>query len=239
MSFGLAWFAGLLLPVSGIIPSGLGAMADRFTYIPSIGLAVAAVWFAGAVFDRWNVTTAWRVTLAVTVVVALAIATFAEVANYRDTTTVFTHAIASTGNNWMAESHLGRALLATGDVEGAIKHFQHEVAIVPDAPQAQEELGDALQEAGRSRESIAVFERVLLDDPGNARAQNAICISLASIRRFDDAITCLHRAIALDPSMRAAYVNLEVLYEETGRPDLAREVRAAEEAKLGHGGNGG
>ncbi len=233
VSFGLAWFAGLLFPVSGVIQSGLGAMADRFTYVPSIGLAVAVVWLAAAVLDRWNVRVAWRVVLASLVVATSGIATFLEVANYRDTPTVFAHAIASTGSNWMAESHLGQALLAAGDVDGAIQHFRREVAIVPDAPHAQEELGNALEAAGRSRESIDVFERVLRDDPAHARAQNAVCVSLVSLQRFDEAVACLRRAITLDPSARVPYVNLEMLYENTGRPDLAQEVRAAGQAKLG------
>ena len=155
LAFGVAWFVGLLLPVSGILQSGLGAMADRFTYVSSIGLSIAVVWLISDLFDSWRVRPPMRAGFAATVVVAYAVAAFVEVSHYRDTETVFSHAIESTGDNWLAEEHLADTFLKAGDTAGAMRHFRRETEIAPTRTRGFTGIGQTLEAEGRSRRGPA------------------------------------------------------------------------------------
>jgi Flp pilus assembly protein TadD len=231
LTFGLAWFFVLLLPVSGIVAFGrVTAMADRFTYVPVLGLLVAAVWLASDLFDAWGVGLAARAGVATALVLASGGATFVEVSHYRDSRTAFTHAVESTGDNWLAEEQLGTDALGTGDAAAALRHFTRESALYPDNPVALDGTGQALETLGRGAEAVPAYEAALRVAPGDIGVRNNLCVSLRSVGRLDDARACWERAIAIDDAVPLLHHNLAKLDEKTGRTadavaELERVVR--------------
>jgi len=231
VTVGLAWYFGMLVPVVGFVQSGMGALGNRFTYLPVVGVLIAVTWLLGDALDRWRVRPAVAAAGASVLVAAYAAATFVEVGYFHDTKTVFTRAIASTGDNWVAEHYVGASALEEGDAPEAVLHFQRADRLNPESLVVLPDLAHALQAAGHPEEAIATNERVLRIDPGNAPAQNAICASLASLHRGPEAIRCLERTIELDPSAPIPYANLAALYRSMGNPAAAEDAqRKAQQA---------
>jgi hypothetical protein len=202
VTFGIAWFLGLLLPESGVLQSGMGMTADRFTYVPTIGLAVALVWLAADGMQRAGVRPALMLALGGAVTGGYALVGYFAVAAYHDTVTVFTAALESTGSNWMAEQHLGTAALDAGNAPEAVERFARAASLVPTNVAVLTGLGRSLGAAGRSAEAIAPLERALALDPGARFARVDLCRSLQTLGRTDEADRCREQLRALTPAGR-------------------------------------
>lgn len=164
---GWLWYLGTLAPVIGFVRIGHHAMADRYTYLPSIGIFIMVVWgihhmaadsarrqlFAGIVFG---------VTLLVMMVL-----TWIQVGWWRDSYTLFTHAISTTGNNWLAYNNLGTDLLRHGKTAQATDCFRETIRIAPDYPDAHNNLGTACETSGNTAEAIEEFRIAASLNPKN------------------------------------------------------------------------
>ena len=203
-------------------------MADRFTYVSSIGLSIAVVWLISHSFDSWRVRPPMRAGFAATVVVAYAVAAFVEVSHYRDTETVFSHAIESTGDNWLAEEHLADTFLKAGDTAGAMRHFRRETEIAPTRTRGFTGIGQTLEAEGRSQEALPVFEHALRLDPNDADVANNYCVSLLQVHGLKEGVACLKHTIPLDPESPTGYSNLGRAYFAEGR--LHESLQAFEDA---------
>lgn len=161
LAVGWLWYLITLLPVIGLVQVGSAMMADRYTYVPVVGLLIAAVWFlaqwAGADFSRRA-----RVSIAVSIaLIACAILTWQQIGVWRDTLTLFQHAAEVTENNYRAHDMLGVALVTRGDFEASLEHFDRAAEILPALSSALYNKGSALVELGRYDEAIASLERAL------------------------------------------------------------------------------
>jgi hypothetical protein len=180
---GWAWYLVTLAPVVGIVQVGWQARADRYTYIPLIGIFLGVVW---AVSDRFAERPALVGSLASAALVMLGIGAFAQAGYWRDSETLFRHALAVTDNNSVAHNNLGTALLRRGLPSQAEEHFAEAVRIDPSFADAHSNLGVALGRQGMIDEAILEFRRALDVEPDHP-----------------DARRNLERALAIQSRMRA------------------------------------
>ncbi|PYI76761.1 MAG: hypothetical protein DMF04_07930, partial [Verrucomicrobia bacterium] len=150
---GWFWFLGMLVPVIGIIQVGMQSRADRYTYLPEIGLAVAVVWGTAELIRGWHYQKQILATLAVIVSVALAACTSTQLGYWRDSETLWSHTIAVTSNNDVAHAYLADWLLRENRIEASRLQAEEAVQIRPGSSDAQNDLALALFRSGRLREA--------------------------------------------------------------------------------------
>jgi tetratricopeptide (TPR) repeat protein len=210
---GWLWYLGTLVPVIGLTQAGEQAMADRFTYVPAIGIAVALVWLVPARAPMPAVAA-----VATLVLGALAIRTRAQIAVWRDSVTLFTHALAVEERNPVAHLNLGYALGERGDLEGARRHFERALELRPQSPRAHVGLGNVLVSSGRADEAVVQYREALAMDPESQHALANLGLALAGQGRSDEAIALYRRALAVDPSFAVAHRYLGAALANAGRP---------------------
>ncbi len=213
---GWLWFLGTLLPVMGLVQVGEQAMADRFTYVPLIGIFVVIAWLIPAVAP--SLVTA----IAAAALLLLAVQTHIQVGYWRNATTLFEHALAVEERNPVAHMNFGFELLQAGDVDGAIGHFERALVLRPYYLNARVELGNALVTRGRAGEAIVHYSRALQVDPTSVQALTNLGRSLALEGRVDEAIPYHEQALRLDPTYPIAHNHLGMALAEKGRTAEAR-----------------
>ncbi len=231
---GWLWFVGTLCPVIGLVQVGNQAMADRFTYVPLIGIFIAVVWGAADVASRWAVPRPVVVAGTAGLLGVLAVAAFRQAALWRDGETLLSHAAAVTEGNYIAHNNLGVALAARGDADAALRHYREAVRIKPDYADGHDNVASILKRQGRIDEAIAEYRLAIRY--GNAAGDDArlhlanvhheLALLLYARGERDDAITHLREAVRLQPDFAGAHFNLGNAYRDTGRlDDAATEYR--------------
>jgi tetratricopeptide (TPR) repeat protein len=167
---GWGWYLVTLLPVSGLIRVGAQAVADRYTYLPLIGIFIMVVW------GGWDLAAevAWRERLAAgaaaIVLVVLAMLTWLQTGHWRNNQTLYSHALAVTEGNWLAEHNLGTHLLGQGDVNGALARYREALRLNPRFDRAHNNLGRLLLSSGHTAEAIDSFNAAIASNPQFATA---------------------------------------------------------------------
>jgi tetratricopeptide (TPR) repeat protein len=214
---GWLWFVGTLVPVIGIVRAGDQAMADRFTYIPSIGLAIAAAWTLGELAHR-DARRWWMATAGVAIVVAGWTArTRAQLATWHDSRALYTHALAVTTRNHLADGNLGLLLLEDGRVDDAMVHFRAAVEARPASPKSHVNLGVGLATLGHHDDALREYETAVHLDPNLALAHYNLGLELSEHGRVDDATAHYVEAIRLDPEYASPHVNLGLVLANRGQ----------------------
>jgi tetratricopeptide (TPR) repeat protein len=225
---GWLWFLGTLLPVIGLVKVGRQAMADRFTYLPHVGLFVVLAWGGAELLRRLSNSKSTAPAAGVCAVLVCAALAWAQVGTWKDTPTLWTHAIAVTGDNRLAENNFGAWLSDGGDVEASIPHFQAAIRIEPTDPAAHDNLGQSYRRLGRLDEAEKEIREALRLKPVFPQAQRNLGVTLAQRGRLDEAVVALKEAVRLDPTYALAFNDLAVLHDRMSRLDDA--VAAAAEA---------
>jgi len=215
---GWLWFMGTLVPMLGIVQVGAQAMADRYTYIPLIGLFIVVAWgipdiLVGAKRIRVPARIA-QVALAViacAIIVVLCWFTWIQVGYWKDNTTVFEHALKVTDDNYIAHNNLGLALLEKGRIREATEHFNLAIQAEPGFTGSYLNLGVLLAEQGLYHEAAAVLSQALTIEPENADILANLGAVLARQGKTDEARTVLTKALELAPDLAVARENLEAL----------------------------
>jgi protein O-mannosyl-transferase len=234
---GWAWYLVMLMPVIGVVQVGAQAMADRYTYLPEIGLGIAMAWGLADVAARQPVRRWAFGALAGAVVLAWMLVAWRQTAYWRNGETLWTRTLACTSQNVFAHNNLGIMLAQHGDIEGAIRQYRLAMAINPDSPIPHNNLGNALVACGRFDEAVAAFCKVLALSPEYASAHMNLSIALACRGHIEAAVGECRRAIALDPTNANAHNNLGIFLCRCGRFDAAvGEFRAALAIKPDHAG---
>ena len=222
LSVGWLWFVGMLVPVLGIIQAGLQGMADRFTYLPMIGLAVAAAWDLCGRFQRAQ-RRAWLVGAGgVGVLVVLGALTWVQCGRWRTSETLFRHAIAVTERNWMAMVNLGVTLSAERRDEEAVPLLHQAIGIQPEYPLAHHLLGNSLRRLGRLPEAVGSYRTSLRLEPRDVMAHNNLGGTLVQLGQLEEAARQFRLALALKPGFPPALENLKrvaELMERAGTTD--------------------
>jgi Flp pilus assembly protein TadD len=205
---GWLWFIGTLVPVIGLVPVGAQSLADRYTYIPSVGLLVLIAWGACDLTRRWRFQTLILAGAGtVTLLICLAL-TRHQLGYWQDSQTLFRHALAVTKNNSTAHNDLGTALDNQGRVDEALSEFREAIRIKPDNAAAHYNLGNALAKQGQTEAAINEFQEALRLKPENADAHNNLGSLLAKQGQTMAAIAQFQAALRLDPDDPGAHYNL-------------------------------
>ena len=158
---GWLWYVGMLVPVIGLVQFGGQAEADRFTYLPQIGLAVALVWTAADACRAWPRFRPIGAVAATCAVMILAVAAWRQTSYWRDSETLWTRTLACTSRNAVAHNNLGIALADRGRIDEAIEQYRKALDINPDYVEAHNNLGIALASCGRIDEAIEHYRKAL------------------------------------------------------------------------------
>jgi tetratricopeptide (TPR) repeat protein len=225
---GWLWYLGTLIPAIGIVQVGTQAMADRYTYIPLIGIFIILAWGIPDILSRWSW---WRIpsaAVATGTLLLCAVIARAQVHYWQSSTTLWMHALDVTTDNYAAHTYYGNALAARGDVERAIAEYTEAIRIRPDYPEAHNNLGPALARQGKIDDAIAQFAEAIRLRPMYADARNNLGVALASQGKFNEAIAQYTEALRLDPDHARAHGNLGLALRARGQPaDAIREFKIA------------
>jgi tetratricopeptide (TPR) repeat protein len=212
---GMAWFVIGLGPVIGLFQAGAQGMADRFTYIPGIGLAVAVVWSAHALATR-RVARAALGGLAVLVAAVLGVATQRQASLWRTNETILGHTIAVTEHNWRTIAALANVLASLGRHAEAQGLFVEALRQNPDYVVAEYGLGLTKDALGRPDEAVEHYRRALRLSPEYWRAHNNLGVYLAAHGDLDGALHHFGEAVRLGPSAADAMANLRQTLDRAG-----------------------
>ena len=230
---GWLWYVGMLVPVIGLVQVGWQGRADRYTYLPQIGLYIAITWGIA------DVTAAWRwqreiLTAGTAIVVALlSWRASVQTSYWRDSETLFTHALAVTSNNDVAENNLGIVYLQKGRLDAAISLLQAAVDLRADNSPAQENLAKALLQKGQVSEALLHYRKLLELQPDNMEVHNIVGTVLIQQGRISEAVEEWQKVLLIQPDNGNALSNLAWVFatcpDETLR-DGAQAVQLAEQA---------
>ena len=168
LATGWLWYLGTLVPVIGIVQVGAQSMADRYTYLPSIGIFIMVAWGVSEVLSKWRYRNVVLGITAGVVLIALLICTRTQLRYWRSNFTVFEHCLAVTENNYIAHNSYGGLLCKEGQLDKGIIHLRESVRINPKHSKAHYNLGLALAKKEKYEEAIVHFRKSLeltSDDP--------------------------------------------------------------------------
>lgn len=214
---GWLWFLIALSPVIGIIQIGEQAYADRYTYVPLIGIFVALAWSIASLIRVPKVSVA----LATIAVLALSFLTFRQAATWKNSITLWAHAVASTSNNYMAHIKLGNALAAANKNVEAEQNFNEAIRIRPGDDDPCVNLAALRLKQNRIQDAVQLLQKAIEIRPNSPLALVNLGIALASQNRIDEAIPCFESALKINPNMQDAHFNLATAYYTQGKYDLA------------------
>jgi protein O-mannosyl-transferase len=218
---GWLWYCGTLVPVIQLVQTGGHAMADRYTYIPSVGVLVVAVWGACELTRRWRYRVmALSVAGGAAALLCLAL-TRQQLGHWQDSETLFRHAVEVTENNYVAYDNLGTVLGQKGQLDEAIRQFREAVRLKPDHANARCNLGIALEKTGQTDEAIHQLQEAIRLKPDHANAHCNLGSALEKKGQMDEAMRQFQEAIRLQPDHADAHNNLGVNLGKRGQLDAA------------------
>jgi len=218
---GWLWYLIMLAPVIGILQVGSQARADRYTYLPQIGLYLLLTWAAADLCAGWRHRRWLLGGLATVILVALMFCARVQTAYWRNSESLWTHTLACTTDNAVAHNSLGNALLQKGSLDEAMVHFQTALQINPGYMGAHNNLGNALLQKGSLDEAMVHFQTALQIDPDDTDAHNNLGIALLQMGRVDEAIAQYQKALQIKPDSADAHNNLGNALLKQGRVDEA------------------
>jgi Flp pilus assembly protein TadD len=213
-TLGWFWYLITLLPVIGLIQVGGQARADRYTYIPMIGLTIAVVWSASEALRHWP---GIQLGLTTAVCAACLVLTWLQLQYWRDSVALYQHAISVTSENYLAHLNLASVLNANGDRAQAIEHLREAVRIRSDSADAHGELGQLLAKQGQPEAAVRELHLALSLKPNSADTHFRLGSVLGALGRSDDAAAELSQAVQLDPDNPDAHYNLATALAQVGK----------------------
>jgi len=221
LTMGWFWFLGTLVPVSGLVQVGNHSMADRYTYVPLIGLFIAVVWGGAELVARHPRLRAPLAAASVAALAACGAVSSRQLRCWSDTESLFRHTCAVTEPNGEAHNDLGRALAEQGRNDEAIAEFREALETLPRYVEAHVNLGTALAAQGRNEEAEAEWRQALAIEPDLVEQHGLLAASLLERGRIDEAIAEFREAARLQPDDAALRSNLATALARAGRLDEA------------------
>ena len=204
LAVGWGWYLVTLAPVIGIVQVGNQAMADRYTYIPLMGVFIAVVWFLAELIAQRGACLRVAGVGALVILFALAALTFRQVGVWRDSETVYRHALRVTENNAVAHNNLGVVLANRDQWDQALDHFAAAIAIAPGNVEARNNVGGALVVLDRPKEALPHLEFVLRHRPEDASVLTNTAVAYRELEEHALAREFVERALAVDPGYEPA-----------------------------------
>jgi tetratricopeptide (TPR) repeat protein len=239
---GWLWYLGMLVPMIGIIQVGSQVRADRYTYLPQIGLYILVAWGAAELFHRWRRSREILAVTAALIIIALTTRSYLQTSYWRDTETLWKHAITSTSNNYIAHTNLSETLSQSGRFAEAIAECQEALKIKPDFAAAHNNLGNALQnkqsadgareQNGALGEAIEHYRKALQIKPDFTQAHSNLGKALLKKGQTDEAIAQFQKTLEIEPndaeaefSLGIAFVQKREVNEAIAHYEKAVEIR--------------
>jgi protein O-mannosyl-transferase len=220
---GWLWYLGMLLPAVGFVPFGNEGPADRFTYLPQIGLCIGLAWGI-ADLCRWKPAWLWACRLASAAAIAVLIAcAWQQTSYWRNSETLWTRSLACTSNNYCVHTLLGHALVERNQVDAGVAQFRKALAIKPDYSEANYGMGVAEAGYGHIDQAIAYYVRAITANRKNALAQNNLGHSLLFFGEYFEAIKHYEEALRFRPDLTEAHYNHGLALHALGHLRAAME----------------
>jgi protein O-mannosyl-transferase len=187
----------MLVPVIDMMQSGINARADRFTYLPQIGLYILVAWGAADLCRAWRQGRAFVAGAAVVILAALLAAAHVQTTYWKNSSTLWARAVACTPTNQTAHNNLGILLAEQGKLDDAIQHFERAVQLSPDYAKAHFNLGSAQARQGKLPEAAQHFERAVQLNPAYTAAHMNLAKVLTALGKMNEAVDHLQEALRL------------------------------------------
>jgi tetratricopeptide (TPR) repeat protein len=217
LATGWLWYLGALVPVIGLVQVGSQSMADRYTYIPLIGLFIIVAWGIADILMRYRIKRVALPILYGMVLMFFMICTWFQVRHWQNSMTLFTHTLNVTHNNSPANYSLGYALTQQGKLDKAIIHYSRALQINPNYTKAHNGLGYALAQQGKLDKAIVHYSRALQINPNYTKAHNNLGSVLAQQGNVKGAFYHYYEALRINPNYDGAYFNLGKMYANQGK----------------------
>ncbi len=221
VTVGWLWYVGTLVPVIGVVQVGTQSMADRYTYVPLIGLFIIVAWGIPELVAKWRFRNIWLATSAAVLVAILMAVTWKQVRYWKDGITLFEHTLEVTSNNWLAHNNLGHALFKKGRIDDAIEQYLKALHLKPGHEKAHNNLGNALEKKGLFEEAVEHYLFALRINPDYAEAYNNLGNALHKQGRIEEAIERYLTALQIKPDYSGAHYNLGNALAEMNRQNEA------------------
>jgi tetratricopeptide (TPR) repeat protein len=224
LAVGWFWYLGTLIPVIGILQVGSQSMADRYTYIPLVGIFIMIVWGFQEALHRHSRGKTIFCVASVSVCTLLMYVSWIQTSFWKDSETLFTHAINVTSRNELAYYNLGKAFEDKGDKDGAIGNYEKALQIEPNDPDSHSSLATLLGEKGLFREATTHFNTALRINPRSIETMVNLANVLLRTGNTDSAIFYYKNALRMDPWNAEIYNNLGTAYVYGGELKTGAEL---------------
>lgn len=236
---GWLWYLGMLVPVIGFVQVGWQGRADRYTYLPQVGLYIAVTWAMADLTALWRHQRTFLSAAAILSVGVLSWCAWIQTSYWRDSETLFRHALAVTANNDVAENNLGIVFLGKGKVDQAISLLQAAVDLRPDNSPAHENLAKALLQKGQIADALVHYRKLLELQPDNMEVHNIVGTVLVQQGRVAEGVEEWQKVLAVEPDNGNAMSNLAWVFATSPDQSLRdgpKAVQLAENAARISGG---
>ncbi len=224
LTVGWLWYLGTLVPVIGIVQGGLWpAMADRWAYVPLIGLYIIISWGIADIAEKWRKGKPLLILSVISVIVIFGFVSRVQLRHWENSATLFEHALVVTDNNYVARNNLGNALATEGHLDTAISHYMESIRLKPDHAKAHNNLGIALAKQGKLSDAVIQYSEAIRINSSYAQAYNNLGAALTEQGQIDTAIQNYELALELKPGYAEAHNNLGVALKKHGRITEAAE----------------
>jgi protein O-mannosyl-transferase len=230
---GWLWYLGMLVPVIGIVQVGWQARADRYTYLPQIGLYILITWGVADLTAAWRRQREILSTATAIIIGLLSWHAWIQASHWRDSETLFKYTLAVSPNNDVAENNLGIVFLGKGQLDKAISLLQSAVALRPDNSPAHENLAKALLQKGQVSDALVHYRKLLELQPDNIEVHNIVGTVLVQQGQIRDGMEEWQKVLAIQPDNGNAMSNLAWVFATSPDDSLrdgAQALRLAEQA---------
>ncbi len=229
---GWLWFLGTLIPMIGLVQVGRQAMADRYAYLPFVGLFIMICWGASDWAAQRHIRVSWQASASVAVLAFMAALTHRQIDFWGDNVRLWTHTLQVTNGNYLAEDNLGKALQAEGKPQEAMPHFARAAAIEPSYVFAYIHMGIYQHQQGDLQDAVQQYQKVISltanDIVHYAEIRHEIFANMATayagLGDFARARDCLESAVSLNPDNAQVWTSLGIMAQKTGDPGRAIEA---------------
>ena len=218
---GWSWYMGTLIPVIGLVQVGDQAMADHYTYVPSLGVLIGVIWGVEELTRRWRYRMVPLSLISLSLIILCLLLTRQQLGYWQNSETLFRHALAVSPDNYRAHYNLGCALGEKGDDAEAIHHYEEAVRLRPNYTDARFNLALELSREDRSDEAMQQLLEVIRIEPDSSDARQILGLIFSKKGRMDEALVQFQEAVRLKPDFAEGRSNFGKALMQAGRMDEA------------------
>jgi len=214
---GLFWYIGTLVPVIGLVQVSDQAMADRYTYIPLIGLFIVVAWGVPDILKKWHYRKFFLCVSAIVILSSLTMRAFIQTSHWENSVALFENAVKINENNYHALNNLITALVDKGRYDKAYLYLSRALKRDPKREDLRMNLANVLYLKGNPDEAISQYRKILQTDFENADVHYNLSCVLSSQKKYNEAIRHYNETLSIDPKYSKAHYNLGDIYLNQGK----------------------